>query len=165
MSSSSLSSAPVNKDVDVADEERCAIGWVQVATEDHPTEDGTRSSSGVLEWQLIALTYRGGWYRLSLPKTGKERERERRSSSPNVTGNIRDTASLAGRKIPGNISGPLGAGGSAAYGSPPKAMSGRGSSTSTIRGVEKGKEKEKEKESRACVLQEYRRFGRWDGWG
>jgi len=29
----------------------------------------------------------------------------------------------------------------------------------------KGKEQEKEKkESRDCVLLEFRRFGRWDGW-
>jgi hypothetical protein len=35
--------------------------------------------------------------------------------------------------------------------------------------LDKGKEKEKkdagEKQSRKCVLEEFRRFGRWDGWG
>jgi hypothetical protein len=31
--------------------------------------------------------------------------------------------------------------------------------------MDKGKEKEKEgEENRECALQEYRRFGRWDGW-
>lgn len=33
---------------------------------------------------------------------------------------------------------------------------------------DKGKDKERQsekKESRQCTLQEYRRFGRWDGWG
>ncbi|KXN83725.1 WD repeat domain phosphoinositide-interacting protein 3 [Leucoagaricus sp. SymC.cos] len=137
--SSSLSSAPVVKDRDIPAEERCVVGWVQVATEDHQqmTEGGgARSDSGILEWQLIALTYLGGWYRLALPKKGQEKRRE-------------------------------GGPGGLAYGSPPKAMSRRGSAASTVRGSDKSKEKEKEKEkeSRVCVLQEYRRFGRWDGWG
>ena len=56
--------------------------------------------------------------------------------------------------------------GSVAYESPTKA-SRRESSASMPKRAEKGKDKdgEKKKHSRDCVLQEYRRFGRWDGWG
>lgn len=184
VSSSSLSSAPVVKDTDVPAEERCVVGWVQVATEDHQqtTEGGggVRSDSGVLEWQLIALTYLGGWYRLSLPTKGKDKKRESGGGSGSASGgsgsgSSRESVGMVagglGRRVSGQGAGPspLGPGGfgSVAYGSPPKAMSRRGGSVSTFRSAEKGKEKgkEKEKESRDCVLQEYRRFGRWDGWG
>jgi hypothetical protein len=57
-------------------------------------------------------------------------------------------------------------------GSPPKSISTprprTSSSSSMISRLDKGKDKEREKEakeSRECSLQEYRRFGRWDGWG
>jgi len=39
---------------------------------------------------------------------------------------------------------------------------------STIGGggsYKEGKVKEKEKDDRECVMEEFRRFGRWDGWG
>lgn len=184
MGSSSLSSAPVVKDVDVPAEERCVVGWVQVATEDHrqPTEGGgTRSDTGVLEWQLIALTYLGGWYRLALPTRGKDKRRESggaggSASGGSASGSSRESVGIVAGGLGRRVSGhggigpsPLGPGGlgSVAYGSPPKAMSRRGSAASTFRGADKGKEKdrEKEKESRDCVLLEFRRFGRWDGWG
>jgi len=140
--------------MDVPDEERCVVGWVQVATEDStPTDRPDNSPQAVMEWQLIALTYLGGWYRLSLPRNPKDKE---------------NTGKVSPVPIPGAASKTVASG--SAHGSPPKAgMSRRGSTTSTIRGYEKGKEKErekeKEKEGRQCVLQEYRRFGRWDGWG
>ncbi|KAF9452448.1 WD40 repeat-like protein [Macrolepiota fuliginosa MF-IS2] len=183
VSSSSLSSAPVVKDTDVPDEERCVVGWVQVATEDNqqPSEGGN-SSGAFLEWQLIALTYVGGWYRLALPLSGKDRKRERGGSTVSAGagtgGSVSGRESLSAgsaRRVSGTLGpSPLGGGGgggSIVHGSPPKAvqMSRRGSSASTVRGAEKGKdrekEREKERESRNCTLQEYRRFGRWDGWG
>jgi WD repeat-containing protein 45 len=92
------------------------------------------------EHQLIALTYTGGWYRLALPSS--------------ATSNTTPTS-------PRGISG-----------SPPKSISTprprTSSSSSMISRLDKGKDKEREKEakeSRECSLQEYRRFGRWDGWG
>lgn len=169
VSSSSLSSAPVVKDADVPAEERCVVGWVQVGTEDHASEGGGPSSSGVMEWQLIALTYLGGWYRLALPTHENGRKREKGGSGGSISGGGSVSGSGSGRESGGKRTGgmlgpsPLGPVGSVAFGSPPKGMGRRGSSGSTTRGGEKGKEREKE--SRECVLQEYRRFGRWDGWG
>jgi WD repeat-containing protein 45 len=96
------------------------------------------------DYQLIALTFTGGWYRLSLPKVG--------SSSKQSSGSF--STGLAS-------------------GSPPKSSLGYHtrsvSGSSTTGRLDKGKEKEKDREekkdSRNCILQEYRRFGRWDGWG
>lgn len=100
-------------------------------------------SEAAPDYQLIALTFTGGWYRLSLPKPG--------SSSKQSGGSFPSLAS----------------------GSPPKSSLGphtRSVSGSSATGrLDKGKEKEKDrdekKDSRNCTLQEYRRFGRWDGWG
>ena len=57
-------------------------------------------------------------------------------------------------------------------GSPPKVTSiprtRTASGSSLITRLDKGKEKEREKdgkENRECSLLEFRRFGRWDGWG
>lgn len=115
---------------DVPDEERCVVGWVEAP----PDSSSNRLN---VEYQLIALTYTGGWYRLSLPSHGI-------SSTPSST--------------------PL-------SGSPPKLSSmarQRASSGASVASrMDKGKEKEREKEgkeSTECVLQEFRRFGRWDGW-
>ncbi|KAJ7638702.1 SVP1-like protein 2 [Roridomyces roridus] len=83
------------------DEERCVVGWIEAPG----TEEG-----GPVEHQLVALTYAGGWYRLSLPQA---------SSSKNAA--------------------------------------------STSKGKEKEK-KDSDRPSRNCVLQEFRRFGRVDGW-
>ncbi|OBZ76911.1 WD repeat domain phosphoinositide-interacting protein 3 [Grifola frondosa] len=48
---------------DVVDEEKCVVGWIQV-----PSDDQTDHRIGsIAEHQLVALTYTGGWYRLSVP--------------------------------------------------------------------------------------------------
>ncbi|KIK65375.1 hypothetical protein GYMLUDRAFT_70485 [Collybiopsis luxurians FD-317 M1] len=103
---------------DVPDEERCVVGWIEVSSED---------TSVPKQYQLIALTYTGGWYRLSIPNTA--------SSSPS---------------------------------SPPKGTHARASSITSTRSERsrkgKGKEKEKDPEAHLCKLQEFRRYGRWDGW-
>ncbi|CAK5275706.1 unnamed protein product [Mycena citricolor] len=93
----SLSQTSIRTPVAEVDEERCVVGWI---------EQPRTPDDGAVEHQLVALTYAGGWYRLSLPKAVSQ-----------------------------------------ARNSPPR------------------KEKEGEKQSRKCVLEEYRRFGRWDGWG
>jgi hypothetical protein len=120
-------------------EERCVVGWIPIATEDHSKE--------VSEWQLIALTYMGGWYRLALPTHVKEGKKEEGRSSVGGTGSVSGSAGgkMTGKAGPSSRLGP---------GSPPKS-----------RVPEKGKERERESERRECVLEEYRRFGRWDGWG
>ncbi|KAL0582027.1 Phosphatidylinositol 3,5-bisphosphate-binding protein [Marasmius crinis-equi] len=93
---------------------------------------------GATEPQLIALTYVGGWYRLALPKSAS-------SSSASSEGGRSSKSPL------------------------PQHMSSRSSVTSTAKQQRsgKGKEKEREKDPKTiqCTLEEYRRFGRWDGWG
>ncbi|KAK0491000.1 SVP1-like protein 2 [Armillaria novae-zelandiae] len=79
----SLSRSPA---ANVPDEERCVVGWIEGSDDPEP-------------YQLVALTYTGGWYRLSLPTS-----------------------------------------------EPPPVASGEG------------------KEKRDCILREFRRYGRWDGW-
>lgn len=128
----SISSTSRSATADVHDEERCVVGWVNVS-EDDPDH------RSIPEYQLIALTYTGGWYRLSLPNKGN-------------ASNISSKGHMSGS--PPNVSSPL----------QPRTSSG-----SSIGGrTDKGKERERDKdskESRKCVLQEFRRFGRWDGWG
>ncbi|KAH7920810.1 hypothetical protein BV22DRAFT_1179961 [Leucogyrophana mollusca] len=133
LSSTTSSRSPTD---DVADEEKCVVGWIEVPS-DH-TDPGRGSTT---EHQLVALTYTGGWYRLSLPSTGV----------PSVPPSPRP--------------------GTPTSSSPPKPayIRQRTSSVSSVTSrPEKGKEKERDKErkeSRECILQEYRKFGRWDGWG
>jgi hypothetical protein len=108
------------------DEERCVVGWIEA-----PNDEST--GGGAVEHQLVALTYAGGWYRLSLPAA-----RSKSGASDSST-------------------------------SLPKSRQKTESGSSVISRLDKGKEKEKkdagEKQSRKCVLEEFRRFGRWDGWG
>lgn len=115
---------------DIPDEERCVVGWVET-----PIDNGT-GHGPKREHQLIALTYTGGWYRLSLPQYS------------NVASS--STAAASGSR-------------------PPSIARPRTSSGSSVRSrSEKGKEKERDKGDKGaseCVLQEFRRFGRWDGWG
>jgi hypothetical protein len=120
---------------DIPDEERCVVGWVE-----KPIENSLKHGPKT-EHQLIALTYTGGWYRLSLPQYGN--------------------AASSSTASPNPISG-----------SPPRPISMARPHTSSgspaLGRSDKGKEKEREKdgkESSECVLQEFRRFGRWDGWG
>lgn len=130
----SLSSASRSSAADLPDEERCVVGWIDVSTEDKPTP--TRAP----EYQLIALTYTGGWYRLSLPPAKK---------SSSSTG----ASPLAGSSPPRSA---------------PLVRPRTSSASSTISRLDKGKEKErdkKEKDTTNCILEEYRKFGRWDGWG
>ena len=123
------------------------MGWIQAAADENdPTH---------LEYQLVALTYTGGWYRLKLPVDSGSQ-----GSSP-------------GDSLPGSPrsgGGPLPAsppgfkGGIAIRGIQPRH---RTSSVSSMR-TDKGKERERgdgeAKPSRKCTLEEYRKFGRWDGW-
>ena len=134
----SLSATPRSPTADVPDEERCVVGWIEAPVGDDPT------ANAAVEFQLVALTYTGGWYRLSLPSKGIPAT----APSPSTTGSI--------------------------SGSPPRLTSiprpRTGSGSSQITRFDKGKDKEREKdkdskERRECVLLEFRRFGRWDGWG
>ena len=111
---------------DLAADEKCVVGWITVPSQ---------LAGAAPEFQLVVLTYSGGWYRLALPLKASQ-------ASPLVAG------------------------------SPPKSPSEPRQRTSSVSSItslpEKGKGKEREKErkgSRELVLQEYRKYGRWDGWG
>ncbi|KAJ6515973.1 SVP1-like protein 2 [Mycena sanguinolenta] len=127
----SLSQTSIRTPTAEVDEERCVVGWI-------PAPDDGNASGSPVQYQLVALTYAGGWYRLSLPAP---RSKATSEGGPST--------------------------------SPPKSSSGprqrTESGSSVLSRFDKGKEKEKkdggEKQSRKCVLEEYRRFGRWDGWG
>ncbi|KAF9534809.1 WD40-repeat-containing domain protein [Crepidotus variabilis] len=147
----SLSSTSRTSGVDLPDEERCVVGWIQ-----GPAEDALQASP-MPNYQLIALTFTGGWYRLALPKLA--------GVSPNTASSNLKRTSLSGGGSPKSAL-------SALPGSPPKPyvpQSPRSvSGSSVVSRMDKGKEKERDKEkkeSRSCTLQEYRRYGRWDGWG
>lgn len=99
------------------------------------------------EYQLIALTYTGGWYRLSIPTT---------------SGHVAVTSPAS------PVTGPVSVSPPSARGLPmhrPRSSSGSSVISRAGKGRERDREKEKEKESRQCVLREFRRYGRWDGWG
>ena len=127
----SISGNSRSNTADVPDEERCVVGWVEVPSETDPS---------LQVWGIIALTYSGGWYRLSLPAYA--------------------TSSQSSTATPSPLSS-----------SPPRLgpmSQPRTSSPSSVAGRDKGKEKERDRErkdSRECILREFRRFGRWDGWG
>lgn len=151
----SLSAQPAKPPTaDVVDEEKCVVGWIQISPEDQD-EPGRAQP---VEYQLVALTYTGGWYRLALPSS---------TSSSASTPGASSSSSATVRAGTPSLREPLSA-------SPPsvrtlsmaRPRSGSGSSFG-IRS-DKGKEREREKEEkpgRECILREYRRFGRWDGWG
>lgn len=136
----SMSAGPAKSPTaDDIDEEKCVVGWIQGPVDD---EDGPQ------EYQLVALTYTGGWYRLSLPGATPI------SHTSHTPGHFSTTP------LPTSSSSPSIKGHTEF-----RPRSGSNSSFSTSR-PDKGKEREKEgRESRECVLKEYRRYGRWDGWG
>ncbi|KAJ8457234.1 hypothetical protein ONZ51_g11658 [Trametes cubensis] len=147
----SLSAQPAKPPTaDVVDEEKCVVGWIQVTPEDLDEPGRIRA----VEYQLIALTYTGGWYRLSLPSSTASPSAP--SSSPGSarpgTPSARDPLSTSPPSV------------RALSMTRPRSSSG----SSFVARSDKGKERERDKDEkpgRDCILQEYRRFGRWDGWG
>jgi WD repeat-containing protein 45 len=117
----SLSSHKVTPDPDAGEEERCVVGWISTK---QAVNESVSESSPQSGYQILALTYSGGWFRLSLP-------------------------SADGQILASGVSS--------------SARESLGPSGST-----KGKVAERdepEKKIRSCKLEEFRRFGRWDGWG
>lgn len=136
---------------DVVDEEKCVVGWIQVPSEDQDE----RGRALPAEHQLVALTYTGGWYRLSLPTSSSSSAApppHPPSPVPPPAPSLRDLGPLSTsppsvKTISMAMARPRSSSGSS-FGSRP----------------DKGKDRE-EKPRRECILREYRRFGRWDGWG
>lgn len=149
---------------DVVQDERCTVAWIQVPPpESTPTsfEDKKGNDKGKLpesppEYQMIALTYSGGWYRIALPTSptasasavSRGTSLTRAASTSGASGSFRP--SHRARSSSGSSIG-----------------TGRSGTPRTAKG--KGKEKETDEKSEKvgseCTLQEFRRFGRWDGWG
>ena len=145
----SLSAGPSKPPTaDVVDEEKCVVGWIVGPVDD--VDNANRPS--LTEYQLIALTYTGGWYRLSLPTSSSTAAPSSHPPSPvpQVTPSLRDPLSASPPSVK-TISMAR-----------PRSYSG---SSFTSR-PDKGKEREREeKVGRECILREFRLFGRWDGWG
>ncbi|KAJ3488750.1 hypothetical protein NLI96_g2637 [Meripilus lineatus] len=118
-------SAPPSKPptADVVDEEKCVVGWIQGPPDDQETNKPLTS-----EYQLIALTYTGGWYRLSLPSPKSPASTSSGRTSPLTTGQI-STSPPSVRAI-----------------SMHRPRSSSGSSFSS--NVEKGKERERDREGK-----------------
>ena len=105
-----------------------------------------------VEHQLVALTYTGGWYRLSLPTSSSTAAPSSHPPSPvpQATPSLRDPLSASPPSVK-TISMAR-----------PRSYSG----SSFASRPDKGKDREREeKVGRECILREFRRFGRWDGWG
>ena len=127
---------------DLAEEEKCTVGWIEAPTTPTPhTAAPPAPSPATTDYQLIALTYTGGWYRLALPNK-KPTSVPAGSAQSNITssGSVR-----SGTARPPSVSSVTGGG---------RADKGKGVSRDSDR-----------KEGRDCTLLEFRRFGSWDGWG
>ncbi|KIO25025.1 hypothetical protein M407DRAFT_25665 [Tulasnella calospora MUT 4182] len=151
-------------DPDAAEEEKATVGWIQVSLppsippppplSSSPSSKSSRRPSSSsskpgtpqqppqpkTEYQLIALAFSGGWYRLS-PSPSSTTASSSRSSSFGESGSV-------GR--PGFF-----------RGSPSVA-----SSRPTEKGKERAHNQERDegKARRKCQILEYKRFGEWDGW-
>lgn len=137
ISLSSTSAGSRSPTADVPDEERCVVGWIEVDSE----SEEAKSPEAFNGFQLVALTYTGGWYRLSTPKVGGSSSTNTSPSSRPSSPNPRPIERLRSSSVASSV---LGHGDKS-----------------------KGKEREGDKEpkeSRECILQEFRRYGRWDGW-
>ncbi|KAL5636742.1 hypothetical protein ACGC1H_000647 [Rhizoctonia solani] len=155
-----LSSQAVDPSAERVEEERCTVAWIQIPIETPSpispsktsklvksvslasTNQAAAGSERVMEYQLVALTYSGGWYRLSLPPVaGTISQSETRPATP--SGGKAGGSVLSSSPNNNSVSG-----------------AGRGRGGEGVEGTET-----REKQSRQCILEEFRRFGRWDGWG
>jgi hypothetical protein len=96
---------------------------------------------------MIALTWAGGWYRLTLP-----------GSSSAVTSTPPETLHRTPLGASPPTRTPL---------LPPQPTRPASTSASTSRpdkGKGKAKDRDKDKDKSRCTLQEFRKFGRFDGW-
>jgi hypothetical protein len=130
---------------DLAEEEKCTVGWIEA-----PTARTTTAQSAVAaapppapEYQLIALTYTGGWYRLALPN---------KKPSSAASGAAQINVSSSGSVRSGRPRSPSGSSVAGGRGDKGKGVASRDSDRKDGRG-------------RDCTLMEFRRFGTWDGWG
>lgn len=185
--------------IDAGETEKCVVGWIQVpvrvrrrrTTLSETQQQHQSSSKGkgrirssldkarveeefveeeVMQYQLLALTYSGCWYRLSIPSTTSGAvisTMVSRTASPAPS--VSSTAGEGGRtprdtqhihRAPPSSSSATSVSISPPSHSPP-AWSRR---ASFIKGKKPEGEVDSERKGRECVLEEFRRFGQWDGW-
>jgi WD repeat-containing protein 45 len=140
---------------DLAEEEKCTVGWIEAPRPmPMPTPTTTPHSAAAApppppppplapEYQLIALTYTGGWYRLALPN---------KKPSSATLGAAQTNVSSSGSVRSGRPRSPSGS--SVAGG-------GRGDKGKGV----SSRDSDRKDGGRDCTLMEFRRFGSWDGWG
>lgn len=115
---------------DLAADEKCVVGWIKVPA---------KTEESVQEYQLVALTYSGGWYRLSLPLKGPL---VNHSNVSDVPQDPHHRVSSTSRQRTSSVS-----------------------SINSLPDRGKGKQRDKGRDSHDLILEEYRKYGRWDGWG
>jgi len=106
------------------------------------------------EYQLIALTFTGGWYRLSLPNSNESIDR---AGTPEpYQGKKRPNPRPGGSKTPTEQSGSVS----------PQFTTKRLSEQRKQGDVSKRRSVDAQVvDAGRCQLEEFRRYGRWDGWG
>ena len=125
---------------DAVEDERCVVSWIKLPSQSPAISSSPTPQAPQFEYQLIALTYSGGWYRLALPsslQTSKDASASEAMSLPSPVHSQRPR-SIGGSSVTGRTR------------------------------TDKGKRKEQHREvkdGRDCILKEFRRYGRWDGWG
>ncbi|KAH9994118.1 WD40-repeat-containing domain protein [Russula compacta] len=124
---------------DLAEEEKCTVGWIEAPT----SRSAAAEPPPAPEYQLIALTYTGGWYRLALPN---------KKPSSAAAGDAQTNVTSSGSVRSGRARSPSGS--SVAGG-------GRGDKGKGV----SSRESDRKEGGRDCTLLEFRRFGSWDGWG
>lgn len=162
----SLSSA--SHSTNMVEDERCTVTWIRTPIDSAPTGD-TSEEVVKQEFQIIVITFSGGWYRLGLPSSSSSvhSQSQSQSSSKKGTGS-RPASVLGGSPLPSGLRSP----------SPflrPRSSSGtsvsgrrldKGKGRDVDREHERDKDRDKDaKEGHLCTLLEFRRYGRWDGWG
>lgn len=135
---------------DAVEDEKCSVAWIRVPTPQSASATSPISQPPQMEYQLVALTYSGGWYRVALPSSADVVQSEERTSKAAASsGSVR-----SGRATPDVRA-------SSASGS---SMTGVLSQGRSDKGKQKGSSRES-KSTHSCILKEFRRYGRWDGWG
>lgn len=67
-----MTKVSLDRDPDAGEQERCIAGWIPSESVPKDAQD-----SLVQPFELIALTYTGGWYRLTLPLQSQSRTSEK----------------------------------------------------------------------------------------
>ena len=164
----SLSSA--SHATNIVEEERCTAAWIYAPLDptalQNPSHDRDKE-----EFQIIVLTYSGGWYRLGLPTSSSSASA---SGSGSAQAHTQTTHTTKSR--PASMLGVSPAAQTLRSPSPlsrPRSLSGASMSGRRVdkgKGKEDDRERDKDKDKEAkeghlCSLLEFRRYGRWDGWG